>query len=169
MSAHFDFDGLPIERYYHFICKPDTPLFELLREFGLADRLHWRITKMGYFNDGSHYDWGEPDSLLRFPLLGLVDEAALCSASMIRAKGTRDWTPYERLGASDWLRGWAGARAYELLWRKLFELKFYEHPRRRSLPRGSAHESSASHLSRKSLFEEEIGYIDGGSQTLLEA
>lgn len=25
MSADFDFDGLRIERYYHFICKTDFP------------------------------------------------------------------------------------------------------------------------------------------------
>ena len=25
MSASFDFDGLKIERYYHFICKTDAP------------------------------------------------------------------------------------------------------------------------------------------------
>src|SRR5688572_19780328 len=27
MSASFDFDGLKIERYYHFVCKTDYPLF----------------------------------------------------------------------------------------------------------------------------------------------
>jgi protoporphyrinogen oxidase len=27
MSASFDFNGLTIERYYHFICKPDTHYF----------------------------------------------------------------------------------------------------------------------------------------------
>ena len=27
MSASFNFDGLEIERYYHFICKTDFPLF----------------------------------------------------------------------------------------------------------------------------------------------
>ena len=53
MSAFFDFDGLAIERYYHFICKPDKPLFEVLEEFGLMDRLRWRQTEMGFYYDGS--------------------------------------------------------------------------------------------------------------------
>ena len=44
MAAALDFDGLSIERYYHFICKPDEPLFGVLKEFGLADRLRWRTT-----------------------------------------------------------------------------------------------------------------------------
>ena len=30
MSASFMFDGIKIERYYHFICKADQPLFDML-------------------------------------------------------------------------------------------------------------------------------------------
>ena len=45
----FDFDGLEIERYYHFICKTDYPLFELLAELDLSDKLQWTDTKMGFF------------------------------------------------------------------------------------------------------------------------
>ena len=30
MAAHFDFDGLSIERFYHFVFKADAPTFELL-------------------------------------------------------------------------------------------------------------------------------------------
>ncbi len=40
MSADFDFDGLRIERYYHFVCKTDHPLFELLDRYGIGDKLH---------------------------------------------------------------------------------------------------------------------------------
>ena len=36
MSAATEFDGLKIERYYHFICAPDETLFEYLRELGIA-------------------------------------------------------------------------------------------------------------------------------------
>ncbi|MEP6433705.1 MAG: FAD-dependent oxidoreductase, partial [Lentilitoribacter sp.] len=30
MAAHFDFGGLSIERYYHFVCKTDKPTFDLM-------------------------------------------------------------------------------------------------------------------------------------------
>ncbi len=30
MAAHFDFDGLSIERFYHFVCKADAPTFDLV-------------------------------------------------------------------------------------------------------------------------------------------
>ena len=44
MAAHFDFDGLSIERFYHFVCKADRPTFDLLREIGLGDAMRWRPT-----------------------------------------------------------------------------------------------------------------------------
>ena len=39
MAAHFDFDGLSIERFYHFVCKSDQSTFELMGELGIADKL----------------------------------------------------------------------------------------------------------------------------------
>ena len=75
MSAAFDFDGLEIERYYHFVCKTDYPLFELLRDMKLEDRLHWTDTKMGLFSAGRLYKWGTPQALLLlagFMVIGLV-------------------------------------------------------------------------------------------------
>ena len=44
MAAHFDFDGLSIERFYHFVCKADRPTFALLNELGIGDRMRWRTT-----------------------------------------------------------------------------------------------------------------------------
>ena len=54
MSAFFDFDGLAIERYYHFICKPDAPLFAVLDEFGLTDRLRVIAAVNSLGNMGTH-------------------------------------------------------------------------------------------------------------------
>src|SRR5262245_50686213 len=69
MSASFDFDGLTIERYYHFICAPDTALFAMLRELGLEGKLRWVSTRMGFYYNGVLYEWGRPDRLLAFPHL----------------------------------------------------------------------------------------------------
>ncbi|HEX5264671.1 MAG TPA: FAD-dependent oxidoreductase, partial [Phenylobacterium sp.] len=59
MAAHFDFDGLSIERFYHFVCKSDQPTFSLLEQLGLGDRMRWRTTSMAYFIDGKLHDWGD--------------------------------------------------------------------------------------------------------------
>lgn len=57
MAAHFDFDGLSIERFYHFVCKTDQPTFKLLAELGLAEKMRWRSTSMGYFSGGKLHRW----------------------------------------------------------------------------------------------------------------
>src|SRR5215813_3795338 len=58
MSASFDFEGLTIERFYHFICSTDYPLFALLDELNLSGRLRWNDTKMGFFYQGRLHGWG---------------------------------------------------------------------------------------------------------------
>src|SRR5260221_6014122 len=67
MAAHFDFDGLSIERYYHFVCKADAPTFALLEELGIADSMRWRPTSMGYFIGGRLHSLGGSISLPRLP------------------------------------------------------------------------------------------------------
>ena len=34
MAAHFDFNGISLEKFYHFICKSDYTTFNLLKEIG---------------------------------------------------------------------------------------------------------------------------------------
>src|SRR5947209_19076007 len=74
MAAHFDLGGLSIERYYHFVCKADRPTFDLLAELGLADRMRWVKTSMGYYIDGALESGGDPLALLRFPKLSLPEK-----------------------------------------------------------------------------------------------
>ena len=166
MAAHFDFDGLSIERFFHFICKPDYPLFELMGELGIADKLVWRETSMGYFVDGKHYKWGDPWALLTFPKLDPISKFRY-GLHMFLSTKRRDWSALEHVSSKDWFLKWQGKRAYETLWKRLFELKFYEY----------ADNISAAWIwtrikrvgiSRKSLFQEELGYIEGGSELLIE-
>lgn len=165
MSAAFDFDGLLIERYYHFICKPDSALFELLAEFGLTPKLRWVDTRMGYFLNGKLYPWGTPQALLTCPALGLFSKLRYAMLVM-RLKGISDWRKLDNINVVDWLCRWGGARGYEVLWKRLFELKFH----------GFTHSVSAAWLgtrvkrvglSRRNLFQESLAYLEGGSEVLL--
>ena len=167
MAAHFDLGGLSIERYYHFVCKADRPTFELLDELGLGDRMRWVATSMGYYFDGRLESWGDPVSLLRFPKLSLVEKLRY-GAMMFFAVRRRDAGGLEHVSAKDWITRWCGASAYERLWAPLFRLKFYQY----------ADNISAAWIwtrikrlgtSRRSMFQEELGYIEGGSETLIHA
>ncbi|HMX52864.1 MAG TPA: NAD(P)/FAD-dependent oxidoreductase [Plasticicumulans sp.] len=167
MAAHFDFGGLSIERFYHFVCKADAPTFALLEELGLAQAMRWRPTKMGYFFDGKLYRWGDPLALLAFPKLDPLSKLRYAWQMFMATKRT-DWRDLDGISAAEWLRRGSGERAWKVLWEKLFTLKFFE----------LSEQVSAAWLwtrikrvgtSRRSLMQEELGYIDGGSETLVKA
>lgn len=167
MSAHFDFGGLSLERFYHFVCRGDTPTFELMKELGIGDKLRWVPTSMGLFHGGSLHPWGNPLALLRFPGISLLTKFryALLGLNCTRRKS---WPELENITAIEWLTRWCGREGYDQLWRPLFDLKFYEFS-------GTV---SAAWLytrmrrtwrSRSSYLQEELGYIEGGSATLIDA
>ncbi|MFN9030643.1 MAG: NAD(P)/FAD-dependent oxidoreductase [Betaproteobacteria bacterium] len=167
MSAFMDFAGTRIERYYHFICRPDQTTFDYLKEFGLESALRWTETKMGFFFNGRLYDWGHPLALLKFPGLGLVDKVRY-GLHVMRAKGVDDWRPYDAFSSTEWLKRSIGERAYDVLWRSLFHYKFYELRDQLSAAWLGTRIKRVA-LSRKSLFTEEMGYLVGGSEVLLDA
>jgi protoporphyrinogen oxidase len=167
MSACVDFAGTRIERYYHFICKPDETTFHYLREFGLEDKLRWRSTRMGFYHQGRLHDWGNPGALLRFPGLSFIEKMRY-AAHVMYAKGISDWTRYDGFSSKAWLERWIGPRAYDVLWRSLFHFKFYELQDQLSAAWLGTRIKRVA-LSRKNLFQEELGYLEGGSEVLLEA
>lgn len=167
MAAHFDLAGLSIERFYHFVCKSDQPTFDLLAELGLGDRMRWRATTMGYFMRGRLHRWGDPIALLKFPHLTPIEKIRYGLLMFISTRRDR-WDALEHVGARAWIEAWCGKAVYEKLWKRLFDLKFHEH----------ADDISARWIwtrikrvgrSRRSLLQEELGYIEGGSQTLVDA
>ncbi|UCE90560.1 MAG: NAD(P)/FAD-dependent oxidoreductase [Pseudomonadota bacterium] len=167
MSAHFDFGGLSIERYYHFICKPDKDMFRLLADLGISDKLKWRPTKMGYFYDGTLYEWGTPLALLKFPRLSLLSKLRYGFHMYLSTKRER-WQPLDGREATEWIKRWIGGQAYDVLWRRLFELKFHRFTGNLSAAWIWARIKRVGQ-SRKNMFQEEMGYLEGGSESLLVA
>lgn len=167
MAAHFDLGGLSIERFYHFVCKTDFATFALMDELGIGDRMRWTPTSMGYFIDGRLHKWGDPFSLLLCPAIGLISKIRYGLWVFICSRLER-WTALEDENAKDWIIRWCGRPAYERLWHPLLHYKFYE----------LADNISAAWIwtrikrigrSRRSLLQEELGYIEGGSETLVDA
>src|SRR3954463_525790 len=167
MAAPFDFSGTSIERFYHFVCKPDAPTFALMGELGIADRMRWVDTSMSYYTRGKVWKWGDPVSLLTFPHLTLVEKLRT-GLQMFLTTRSADFERIEHLTSRQWIERGSGKSVYDKLWKRLQDLKFYEF----------ADEVSASWIatrfkrigtSRTSMFQEQLGYIDGGSETLVEA
>ena len=122
MTATFDFGGLDIERYYHFHCISDHAFLKVLDELGLADRMRWTETRMGYWFQNRLQPWGNPMALLRFKGLGLMAKLRYGLHAFLSIRRD-DWRPLDHVEATGWIKRWVGNEAYEVLWRKLFELK----------------------------------------------
>jgi protoporphyrinogen oxidase len=167
MAAHFMLGDMSTERYYHFVCKTDYPTFDLLAELGLSDKMRWVATSMGYFVQGKLYRWGDPIALLRFPLLGWVEKFRYGLLMFISARRER-WDSLETRNAREWITSWCGAGVYEKMWRPLFEYKFYEFQDNVSAAWIWTRIKRIGR-SRRSLMQEELGYIEGGSETLVAA
>jgi protoporphyrinogen oxidase len=167
MAAHFDFDGLSIERFYHFCCLSDHDTIALLDELGMNDAMQWVSTKMGYFVDGKLYRWGDPFALLAFPRIGFVDKIRYGVQVFLSTKRS-DWQRLDKISAKQWFTAWLGADLYNKLWRPLLELKFYELTDKISAAWVWQRIKRLGN-SRKSLLEERLGYIEGGSETLVKA
>lgn len=167
MSAHFQFGDLSLERFYHFICRADQPTLDLLVELGIQDKLRWKETSMGFYSQGQLIAWGDPLSLLRVPQCSLLTKlryGLFIYACMHR----KNWPALEATAAKDWILRWCGNEGYDRFWRSLLDYKFHEF----------AGSISAAWIwsrirrvgtSRKSMMTEELGYLEGGSKTLVDA
>jgi len=167
MAAHFDFDNISLERFYHFVCKTDRDTFELMDELGLPGKIVWKSTRMGYFVDGELHDWGNPVALLKYPHLNLVEKFRYGLMAWWCTKRT-SWGPVESMTAADWFRAWLGNSCYEKMWARLLHLKLYQYTEHVSAT-WIATRIQRIGRSRRSLLEEQLGHIEAGTQTLVDA
>lgn len=167
MTAGFDFGGLTIERYYHFHCISDSAFLQMLDELGLSDKMHWTQTKMGYWYQNKLQAWGNPVALLKFQGLGWIAKFRYGLHAFLATK-RKDWQPLDDVEAISWIKRWVGDEAYQVLWRRLFDYKFYDYKDNLSAAWIWSRIRRIG-CSRYNLFKEKLGYLDGGSETLLQA
>ncbi len=164
LASSFDVQGTLVERYYHFICRGDDDLVETLGEIGLRSRLRWRDSRMAYFVDGTIYPFLTPTELLAFAPLAFHDRIrAGLAVKLAQRKSEAELAPLQAIA---WLKQMFGEKAYRVIWEPLMRFKFAER----------AEEISAAWIwarmvrlsrSRRSPWREELGYIEGGSQVVL--
>jgi len=166
MAGHFDFGGISIERFYHFVCRADVPTVTLLRELGIADKLRWKPTSMGFFFEGRLNRWGDPLALLSVPKIPLITKLRYGLFVLVCSR-KKKWPQLETKSAKEWITAWCGEDGYKRFWETLLQYKFYEY----------ADSISAAWIwtrikrvgsSRKSIMQEELGYLEGGSRTLID-
>jgi protoporphyrinogen oxidase len=137
-----------------------------MKELGIFGKMRWANTSMAYYTHGKVHKWGDPISLLRYPHLSIIEKLRTGWQMFLTTKAS-NFDAIEHLTSREWIERGSGKSVYAKLWKRLQELKFYE----------LADEVSASWIatrikrignSRKSIFQEQLGYIEGGSKTLMD-
>ena len=167
MAGSFEFGGAPAEKFYHFICGADDGYFRWLDRLGLAKRLSWRQTSMSVFHGGRLYPFGDPLSLLRFEPLSFGARVRY-GLHVLQAKRLDDWRTLENVPAREWLIEGTGEESYRVVWEPLLRQKFGPHTDSIS----AAWIWSRIHRlasSRNRMFQESLGFLDGGTDVLVTA
>ena len=167
MAGSFDFGGAPAEKFYHFICGADDGYFRWLGRLGLAKRLSWRQTSMSVFHGGQLYPFGDALSLLRFKPLSF-NARVRYGLHVLQAKRLDDWRALENVPARKWLIEGTGEESYRVVWEPLLRQKFGPHTDTIS----AAWIWSRIHRlasSRNRMFQERLGFLDGGTDVLVTA
>ena len=161
-------DGTSVDRFYHAILSSDSHLRQLCTDLGIADRLRFRETKMGFYYDGAIYSMNSMMEFLRFPPLGWIDRFRL-GLTVLNAQFVRDWHELEGVSVQDWLVRWSGQRTYENIWRPMLKAKFdgnyADVPATYIWSRLVRMKSTRSGANQK----EEAGHLIGGYLTLIQA
>ena len=168
LASTFEFDGVRPERYYHFICRPDRPYLELIDELGLAPKLHWQPTRMGYSYEGRYYRFGTPWSLLRFSPLSFASRVRF-GLHALDSKRMTGWADLDEVTARDWLIEHEGRQVYDVVWRPLLELKFGDEADSISAAWIWARINRVANSREGVLMREWLGYLEGGTQALIDA
>jgi protoporphyrinogen oxidase len=168
IASSFLRDGTPIERYYHFICRPDHDLAQLSRELGLEEKVHWVPTRTTYFYQGKLYGFSSPFDLLTFPPVPFLQRLRF-GINVLVSRYRSGWRDLDGISAQEWLTKWIGKQAYEVIWQPLLRVKFGEFAGQVSAA-WIWHRIWRVARSRKGMAEpEKLGYFEGGSETLVRA
>lgn len=161
LISTFDFDGIRIERFYHFLCGGDDGYFGLCKELGLDDRIRFVKPKTGFYYEGRHYPFTTPLDLLRFTPIPFVQRLRFGTFAL-GARWREEWVHLDELRAKPWLIDRIGLRAYEVVWEPLLSLKF-----------GGVHERISAawvwhRLHRVARSKGSMGYLEGGTALLID-
>jgi protoporphyrinogen oxidase len=168
LARTFKIADTRLECFYHHIFLSDETILTAIRESGVADKLLWNVSPMGFYCQGQIWNFGGPVDLLRFKPLGLLDRLRF-GASALYFQKKKNWRDLEDRTVREWTERWVGKDVYRLIWEPLLRRKFgpgYEtvtaawlwgriNPRANSRSKGGA--------------QELLGYMEGSFQTFLNA
>jgi len=122
LGTTFPYRGEHLERFYHCILPADAALLRHIDELGLGGEMMWRETRMGFMYRRRVFPLNTAWDLLRFAPLTLAERVRMGLIGLRARMGGMD-PALDSVTAADWLRGMAGERAFEIMWKPLLAAK----------------------------------------------
>ncbi len=168
LARVMEVEGELLEAFYHHLFTSDTSYVALAEELGVAGLIDWLPSRMGIWTEGRSWDFGTPQSLLRFRPLSLLDKARFAISTLLLQR-SKDPTRFENVTACDWIRRHQGERVWQKVWGPLFHQKFAEDAEKVAMVwlwgklclRGKSRSASG--------MGERLGYMRGSFAKLVEA
>lgn len=123
LAGSLTVDGIPVEKYYHFICRGDHELVKFVSELGLSDKLAWKDAGTSCYIRGRMYPFNSPFDLMRFAAIPLVDRVRF-GLHVMASRYRSGWEDLDRVTAKKWLIEKVGSKAYAAIWDPLLRIKF---------------------------------------------
>jgi protoporphyrinogen oxidase len=168
LASSFRLEGVPVERFYHFICRSDRDLLGLLDELGLVHALHWHGARTAFYYQGRYYRFGSPVDLLWFSAVPWRQRVRF-GAHIVRSRYRTQWRWLDQIPAKPWLIESIGLRAYEVIWDPLLKVKFGEYHEQISAAWIWHRIWRVATSRRRMLARQTFGCLDHGSATLVDA
>jgi protoporphyrinogen oxidase len=168
LASSLRLKGETVEHFYHFICRHDDFLVNLVQEMGLSSDLHWRHTNTSFFHAGRLYRFGSPIDLMRFTAVPFLQRLRF-GWHVTRSSLRSNWRWLDELPARAWLIENIGEEAYNVIWHPLLRIKFGDYYDRISAA-WVWHRIWRVARSRKGRLNRSVfGYLTHGSETLIRA
>jgi protoporphyrinogen oxidase len=167
LMGAFDFDGYPVDRFYHVVLPTDDRVRSLAAELGLGDRFRFRPTAAGFYDEGRLFSMSSPRELLTMPLMRVHDRLRL-GAFVARCSLMKDRERLDETPLLEWLRRQCGRAAVDRLWKPLLDSKF--DGRYDDLPATYIWARTRRMAATRDKAGREImGWLEGGYTTLIDA
>ena len=169
LASSFPLGERFIERYYHFVCRNDFTLFNLLKELNIYGELNWINTKMRLFYKNKVYPFSTPLDLMTFPYLSFSEKMKFGLGLMdIKRRNPDDWEDIENITSDKWLKKQFGENIYNILHEPLIRHKFGDYAGKISAAGMCARIHRIGNSRSKIRQKEILGYINGGTKTLVD-
>lgn len=123
LAASIELNNVPIEKYYHFICREDHELVALIDELGLSPKLSWKEASTGFFIDGQFFPFNTPRELLKFSSMPIAQRIRF-GLHVLLSQFRNNWESLDKIAAKPWLIRNIGQQAYNAIWDPLLRIKF---------------------------------------------